>query len=86
MSDRTNPPTDWELIDVSTTDHDFGTRLPRAITIGLAGTLAIVSPEDTGGEAVTIPQNCLAVGVRHSMTPQKILSAGTSADEIVAWY
>lgn len=53
---------------------------PRAIAIGTAGTLTITTEDGTD---VTIPANCLAVGIWHPMRPVRIKATGTSAAEII---
>lgn len=55
----------------------------RGISIGTAGDLAI---KDDGGTTVIIPGNTLAVGVIHPILTGQVMSTGTGASEIVAYF
>ena len=55
----------------------------KYISIGTAGNLAI---KDSLGNTVIIPANALEVGTLHPIATGKILSTGTAAAEIVAWF
>jgi hypothetical protein len=51
------------------------------ISVGTAGTVEILT---AAGDDVTIPANCLATGVQHTMN-FKTLKAATGASQIVIW-
>lgn len=55
---------------------------PRAIYVGGAGNLAVVSVDDEA--AVTL--NGIATGVAHAIAAKKIMATGTTATGIVAVY
>lgn len=78
---RIAPPTQIVLVTPSdVTEYDPPL---RCISIGTAGDLAVQGFDDDA--AVTIPENCLAVGVQHVMEVKKVMSTNTTATEIVGY-
>lgn len=75
------PATGATNINVTSSDRTFDPPL-RGISIGTAGTLKIDTIDDLG---ITIPSNCLAIGIQHAICIKKIYSSGTSATELVGW-
>ena len=61
-----------------------GTKMAtKGIAIGTAGDLAI---KDDKGTTVIIPSNSLVVGVIHPIEASRVMSTGTAASEIVAFF
>ena len=86
MSQLTRPAS--RFINVTASDtvplkYDGDATACRGIAIGTAGDLAI---KDDADNSVTIPANALAVGVVHPISTSYILSTGTTASEIVAYF
>lgn len=72
-----------QILLITTSDSTEYDPPLRAISIGTAGTLAVVTTADPN--AVTIPANCLATGQQHFGQFKKIMTTGTTASEIVGW-
>jgi len=70
---------DWESVDVSANDKVFSPR-PRQIICSGAGDLACLT---VTGTARTI---AVLAGLPYNIRPQTILSTGTTATGIVAFY
>lgn len=69
--------------DTAKLEYDSEVKATKGIAIGTAGDLAV---KDDEGNSVTIPANALAVGVIHPISTEQILSTGTTATEIVAYF
>ena len=55
----------------------------RGISVAVAGDLAVLTK---GGQSVVIPGDALVAGVIHRLRVTKVLSTGTAATGIVAYY
>jgi hypothetical protein len=67
------------------TKHDTNelTYFTRGISFAVAGDLAVVT---AGGETVVIPSGALAAGIVHPLRVKQVLSTGTAATGIVAYW
>lgn len=77
----TAPAVDFELV---TPDDDNELAQPtRYLSWGKDGDLVVLK---LNGDQETIPAGTLAIGVLHPIRVRQVLSTGTVASDIVAWY
>lgn len=75
---------DGKIVYYATIDSDKTVAGCKGISIGTAGDLQV---EDSAGNSVTIPSECLAIGIQHAAHGiVTIKQASTTAAKITVWY